>query len=209
MNGSSIAIKGIWLGHDNPGNGLLLPPWIRNTGERVIVTFEEYMQMMRETRWGMKKYQRGSFGTLAAVMQGASQPTVTVSGEAGISGTDVSAPYDARAGVRFNSDGTVDSYSFDGATLTLTQIDTATDWVIPNSAAPDDYEVQCTDNNANLAGGSDTSGSYIVLTSNRTWYVQVTVAASSANLDVDVGVRKGNSGSAIDSGNYTGSATTI
>lgn len=58
--------------------------------------------------------------------------TVTLSGQTIVTtGTGQSSAY---AAIRFNTDGTVDEYESHGAGA-WTQIDSATDWIIPNSAA--------------------------------------------------------------------------
>lgn len=75
-----------------------------------------------------------------------SPPVVTLSGES-VSDFSVS-PDTAQARILVNDDGTVDKV--EGGTTT--QVDAATDWIIPNSAAPGDYEVRWT----NLGTGDDT-----------------------------------------------------
>ena len=45
---------------------------------------------------------------------------------------------DTTSGIRFNTDGTVDKRE----NASYTQISAASDWIIPNSAAPSDYEVR-------------------------------------------------------------------
>jgi len=54
---------------------------------------------------------------------------------------DISAPKTAGAGFSFNMDGTVDDWDRNSG---FTQIDTATDWIIPNSAASSLYEMAYT-----------------------------------------------------------------
>lgn len=119
--------------------------------------------------------------------------TVTVSGEP-VADSAVS-PSGASASLVFRSDGTVDSVTNTNGTV---QIDASTDWIIPNSAAPGSYEVQATLNSGSLTSG--TTGSWLALTSDRTWTVSRSgVGTSSANLTIEV--RLGTT--VLDSGTYT------
>lgn len=71
------------------------------------------------------------------------------------------------AGLRVNSDGTVDKR----IQTTYSQIDNATDWIIPNSASADDtYHVRMTVD----AGDAFTSGpsSWVNVNTNPVWYLQ-------------------------------------
>lgn len=131
-------------------------------------------------------------------------PVVTLSGETGIS-DDTIQPDVGQVGVRFNQDGTIDKNE-GGAYF---QIDSATDWIIPNGAASDkDYHVKCTDNNANLAGGSDSTGSWLQLTgvggSDRQWYITNALAAPKL-LDLTIEISDDGGSTTLDSANYTGS----
>lgn len=67
---------------------------------------------------------------------GAAADVVTVSGESVSHGTGGAGG--AKAGVRFNTDGTVDRRN--GGTYT--QIDSGTDWVIPNSTYTGTYHIK-------------------------------------------------------------------
>jgi hypothetical protein len=76
-------------------------------------------------------------------------------------------PDDAITGLRFNTDGTVDA---EIEVVGYSQIDSATDWVIPNSAAGSEYSVSYTA----LTGDAFTTaaaaeGSWVALSSNREW----------------------------------------
>ena len=95
------------------------------------------------------------------------------------------------ASITFNSNGTVSSV---GNVATYT-----TDWIDPTSAAPDDYEIRATISSGTMTSG--TFGSWLALTSNRTWSkTQFTVGSSSAQVLFEI--RKG-SGSVLDSGTIT------
>jgi len=125
--------------------------------------------------------------------------TVTLSGQS-VFGTDTQI-----VGIRFNSDGTVDQR----VGGTYTQIDTGTDWIIPNGDAPDLFEVM-TDNWMDLGGAGNgfnsaaaSSGTWVALTSNREWNVLADGpdGSSSARMTFDAHIRW-NGGSTIDSGAY-------
>jgi hypothetical protein len=84
--------------------------------------------------------------------------TVKLSGE-GVVGIAI-------AGIRFNSDGTVDKNA-DGA---YTQVDSATDWMTPNAAAPGPYSIRATLDSGDTPGGPEL-GSWHALTSAREWFL--------------------------------------
>ena len=65
---------------------------------------------------------------------------VSLSG-ATASSIDTSAPKTAGTGFAFNTDGTVDDWDRNTG---LTQISTATDWIIPNSSASSSYQMSYT-----------------------------------------------------------------
>lgn len=142
------------------------------------------------------------YGVIAGA--GASGDVVTLSGETGIQDT-VSGGGTARAGVRFNSDGTIDKRE----ASSYTQIDSSTDWIIPNSSAPDDYEIRC----ASITAGGWTvaaasTGTWVALSSSREWRVEETSEDSSQTCTAVFEIRKG-SGSAIDSATYQATATLL
>lgn len=100
---------------------------------------------------------------LAAFSLGSSAD-VTLSGEA-VFDADSGG---ASAGIYFRSDGTVDKKEG----INVTQIDSATDWIIPNGAASSSYEVRCT----NITGDTwDTDAAaedtWIALGSDRFWEI--------------------------------------
>lgn len=130
-------------------------------------------------------------------------PVVTLSGETAIDSSQTE-PDVAIAGVRINTDGTLDKITGTEATPVYTQIDALTDYVIPNAAAPGAYQFQCTDNNANLDAGSDATGSWQAISLGAQLYY-VTADATTTLLDIDLDVRQG-TGATLDTGNYTGTA---
>lgn len=93
-------------------------------------------------------------GTVRLVFQNA---VVTVTGGSITPGLAIT-------GVRFNSTGTVQRNA-DGS---LTQINSGTDWVIPNSMAPGTYSVRATLLSGDSPSGS-ALGSWLALSSSREW----------------------------------------
>lgn len=76
----------------------------------------------------------------------------------------------------------------------------AGDWIDPKANAPSDYEVQATLNAGTLTSG--TTGSWLALTSNRSWTLtQVTVGAAT-QVDLTIEIRKG-SGATLASATVT------
>ncbi len=152
-----------------------------------------------ERKWGLRKFQRGIIQATCVYGSGG---VVTLSGRIVTVEEEIIA---AIAGVRVNSDGTVDKRE----SAVFTQIDSATDWIIPNSAAPDDYEVRITNVVFNAGTGFFVSAAaedvWIVLTSDREWSVRDTDSSAGGNKDTDftIEIRKGSSGGAIETGAYT------
>lgn len=86
------------------------------------------------------------------------------------------------------------------------QIDNATDWVIPNSVAPDDYECRFINRTGDSPNGSTNmvENVWIAVTPDRIIDQQAILAASdSRNTNFDLEIRKGSSGAAIATANYT------
>ena len=127
---------------------------------------------------------------MATLASTAEDPGATVTLNNGtVSNVQVGAS--STASITFNSNGTVSSV---GNVATYT-----TDWIDPTSAAPDDYEIRATISSGTMTSG--TFGSWLALTSNRTWSkTQFTVGSSSAQVLFEI--RKG-SGSVLDSGTIT------
>lgn len=124
-----------------------------------------------------------------------------LSGESAIVGFAIQ-PAVAIAGVRVNADGTIDKITGTVASPIYTQIDSATDWVIPNGNATGDERFKCTDNNANLDAG--TTGSW--LAAPQQWYITRAVA-SIKNFDIDIELSILGDTTTDDSANYTGQAS--
>lgn len=87
------------------------------------------------------------------------------------------APVDASAGYRLNSNGEVESLT-NGSPVTLQQ------WCTPTSAAGD-YEARVTVNSGSLSSG--TTGTWLALSTSRTWsVVQSGAGSSSCNFTVEI-----------------------
>ena len=126
---------------------------------------------------------------------------VTLSGEA-ISDTQED-PTNAIAGLRVNTDGTIDQVTQAGAA----QIDSATDWIIPNVRANSLYEVSVTGVTGDPFDLSPpgSNGDWFDLSANRTW--QLTQATTgSKNCSFTLNIRY-NGGATIDTGSYSLSVT--
>ena len=127
--------------------------------------------------------------------------TVKLSGET-IANVEAD-PTQARAWIIFNTDGTVDKRE-GGA---VSQIDTATDWIIPNSGADGIYEVRYT----NLSGDAFTvsaaaADTWIALTAGRTRGYTNTSNGTTTSSTADFQIRLGGGGGSITSANYSLSA---
>ena len=126
--------------------------------------------------------------------------TVTVSGESVTHDTDVT----ATAGIRFNSDGTVDKR--EGSSYT--QVDTSTDWIDPNGAADSTYDVRITSvvwtNGSSFFVEAASEDVWIDLGSDREWSVQDTQSSGLGRKTVSftVEIRK-DEGAVIDSATYS------
>jgi hypothetical protein len=90
----------------------------------------------------------------------------------------------------------------DGDVITATKgggsVD-AGDWIAPKTSAPSDYEVRATLDSGTLSTG--TTGSWLALTSNRTWTV-TRIAVGSETASITVEIRKG-SGATLASASIT------
>ncbi len=118
---------------------------------------------------------------------------ITVSGEV-ISHTSLGT---ATAGIRFNTDGTVDKL----VGSTYTQIDASTDWLRPVGFAPGDYEVRLESNSGDAFDVGPAVGTWVALTSAREWKQVRATNGTDTNTAV-FGIRKGSSGSAEDTGSF-------
>ena len=122
--------------------------------------------------------------------------TYALSGETGINGSQPGGT--SNAGVRMNADGTVDKL----VDTVYSQIDTATDYIIPNSAVKTAIRFRATNNGDALDAGSSATGSW--LSAPCEWYVET--SGVPVNLDVDVEISIDSGSSTHDTGAYTGSA---
>jgi hypothetical protein len=80
----------------------------------------------------------------------------------------------------------------DGDVIIATTVDgslDAGDWISPKASAPSDYEVQATLNAGTLTSG--TTGSWLALTSNRSWTLTRVVVGAADQVDLTIEIRKG------------------
>jgi len=129
---------------------------------------------------------------------------VTVSGEtvADNSGS-VLLSISADARVRFRSNGTVENWIGEGSGYG--QIDAASDWVIPNNAAPGAYEVRATLQSGTLTEG--TVGTWLALTSDRMWRVARDFSAGIGTNSAQILIEIRKDGVVLESGVYVLTAT--
>jgi hypothetical protein len=107
---------------------------------------------------------------------------------------------ESQAGVRINADGTVDQND-DGV---FSQIDSATDWVIPNSLGGADYTARASVSGDALDAGSAAEDTDLALSTPRHWFVSdntPTVGGKSAT--VTVTLKSAASGATLAVGVYT------
>ena len=74
------------------------------------------------------------------------------------------------------------------------------DWITPKANAPSDYEVQATLNAGTLTSG--TTGSWLALTSNRSWTLTQATVGAATQVDLTIEIRKG-SGATLASATIT------
>lgn len=124
--------------------------------------------------------------------------TVTVSGES-VTGLKLSGT--ATAGIRVNADGTIDK----NQNGIYSQIDAATDWIIPNGSASSLYEVRVTSVTGSFSNAAAAPNTWINLGSNREWNViQVGEGSSTASFTLEI---RYDGGAVLDSGTYFLTAT--
>ncbi len=103
------------------------------------------------------------------------------------------------AGIRFNTDGTVDKRERND----YTQIDVATDWIIPNVAATSEYEVRFTGHTGDpfteLAAAENI---WIAISTAREWKLVNGSGGSTDTANATFEIRRGSSGAAMDTGAY-------
>lgn len=76
----------------------------------------------------------------------------------------------------------------------------AGDWIDPKASAPSDYEVRATLNAGTLTSG--TTGSWLVLSSNRSWTLTQAAVGAATQVDLTIEIRKG-SGATLASATVT------
>jgi hypothetical protein len=76
------------------------------------------------------------------------------------------------------------------------------DWIDPKASAPSDYEVKATLNSGTLNGGSSATGSWLALTTNRSWGVTQIIVGVADTGDLTIEIRKG-SGAVLASATVT------
>lgn len=110
------------------------------------------------------------------------------------------APGPILTGVRINTDGTVDQHTDDNTTDHYVQIDSATDWIIPNGAATSSYWVRATEV-AQTGGGTltGTLATWLQLTGNREWSIerQAVSGAGTSTWDLTIEIATDSGGSNI------------
>jgi hypothetical protein len=80
----------------------------------------------------------------------------------------------------------------DGDVIIATTVDgslDAGDWISPKASAPSDYEVQATLNAGTLTSG--TTGSWLALSSNRSWTLGRVTVGVADQVDLTIEIRKG------------------
>jgi hypothetical protein len=91
----------------------------------------------------------------------------------------------------------------DGDVIIATTVDgslDAGDWISPKASAPSDYEVRATLNSGTLTSG--TTGSWLALSSNRSWTLTRVVVGVADQVDLTIEIRKG-SGAVLASASVT------
>jgi hypothetical protein len=111
---------------------------------------------------------------------------ITLTG-ATIADTDTFGSLSSSAQLNVNSNGTVTADVLND--LAPPYILAADDWVVPKDVAPSDYEVRATLNSGSLSSG--TVGSWLALTSNRSWSVSAVGSSSSQTADLTLEIRQG------------------
>lgn len=144
------------------------------------------------TSGGNKAITEGWVGTSGGNKQFYASETISLSGVA-VSSTGNGSQ---TATYTLESDGDVVT-----ATTPLGSADIG-DWISPKASAPSDYEVRATLNSGTLNAGSSATGSWLALTSNRSWGVTRTVVGVADTGDLTIEIRKG-SGATLASANVT------
>ena len=137
------------------------------------------------------------------VMSGGPTGVVTLSGQ--VIGDGVPSPDPSSAKVRINTDGTVDE--FKNAIGAWAQIDSGTDWIIPNGDASSLYEVKLdvTTGDAPNSGDSESTGTWLALSADRIWGLD-SIGSNAGDWTISI---RYNGGAVIDTGLYEMSAASI
>lgn len=149
-------------------------------------------------------------GMLAGGFYSQISGVVTVSGESISSDDDPSGSENPIAGVKFYSDGTVDKLDNNA---TYTQIDSSTDWIIPNSAADGaTYHVKATKANETNGTALGTFDSWVVLSgsgeADYQWSIRkIAHTTGTATADVTVSISNNGGTSTLDSAVFYLSST--
>lgn len=159
-----------------------------------------------ERKWGKRKFQRGIIAATAVYGEVAEPAVLNLAGE---TATDVGVNRTARATMVVRADGTMDRIQ----NLSIVQVDTAADWIRPETAAPDDYEARYTGLTGDPLDSSTSKAVNIwhVLSTSDYFFEQS--ADQGTNDDNDstftIEIRKGSSGGALVTGTYRCHATNI
>jgi len=106
------------------------------------------------------------------------KPTLTLSGETVYSPSNGST---ATAGIRVNTDGTIDSLK----NATYAQIDSTTDWIVPNSAALSTDEVRVTGVTGTFTSSPGADGTWFDMSVAREWTAPVGTTITTFTLEVN------------------------
>jgi hypothetical protein len=139
-------------------------------------------------------------GAVHGVIASYANGIVTLSGET-ITGTDNTGPtYSASAALVVKADGTLDKIETGVGT---TQIDAATDWILPNSYGSSDYEVMIHEDSGTLNRPfQDAIDTWISLAGDRDWGVQYSSSGTgSKTCTATLSIRK-DGGPVIDTAVY-------
>jgi hypothetical protein len=106
----------------------------------------------------------------------------------------------SEAKLRVNADGTIDKYTTTGG---WSQIDSSTDWIIPNGSASSDYDVRVTGVLGTFTASPGTNGDWFTLGSDRTWELSLTGSSGDSDqVSFTVEIRDG-SDVTQDTGSYS------
>lgn len=123
-----------------------------------------------------------SIAQFAGGIIAAAAEKVTLSGES-VSDSAVSAAF---ASISFQSNGQV--HKTEG--VTSTQVDSATDWIIPNAAAPGTYEVRLSGRTGTAPTGP-AENTWHALSTTRTWSLTNSSPPSTISCSFTIEIRKG------------------